>query len=212
MLAFVNFDDKLILTRWNWIVQIVGMKNPEESKPDYAKNWRCEEKTLRDTRIRTMHGMEELKRAQEMRVDEFSVQKLRESSATIQQLTSQMQELQERVNYMNDSRESNYSGKLSHVPSHPAVVPSPRSMLTRDQSMPPDTWNLSGTQGNMLGNPRAMFVSSQISYQGILHATNQSATGGVRVQRSTGRLVAKGEELTGSTIPIPIFAKESHQQ
>ena len=35
-------------------------------------------KTLRDTRIRTIHGMEELKRAQEMRVDEFSLQKQRE--------------------------------------------------------------------------------------------------------------------------------------
>ena len=65
--------------------------------------------------------MEEMKRAQEMRVDEFSIQKLRESHATIQELTSQMQELQERVNYVNDSREfqdieSICSGKLSYVP------------------------------------------------------------------------------------------------
>ena len=49
--------------------------------------------------------MEELKRAQEMRVDEFSVPKMRESHATRQELTSQIQELQERVNYINDSRE-----------------------------------------------------------------------------------------------------------
>ena len=40
-----------------------------------------------------------------MRVDEFSFQKLRESHATIQKLTSQTQDLQERVNSMNDSRE-----------------------------------------------------------------------------------------------------------
>ena len=33
-------------------------------------------KALRDTRIRNIHEMEELKRAHEMRVDEFSVQKL----------------------------------------------------------------------------------------------------------------------------------------
>ena len=175
-LAFVNFNDKLILTGWNWIVQIVGMKNPDESKP------------------------------------EFSVQKLRESHATIQELTSQIQELQEWVNCVNDSTEfqdfqSICRGTLSHVPSQPAVVPSPRSMLSRDQSMPPETWNLSGREGNVLGNPRAMFGSSQIPCQSILHASNQSATGGIPVQRSTGRPVAKGEEQTGSTLPMPIFAR-----
>ena len=85
---------------------------------------------------------------------EVSAQKLRESHATIQELTSQTQELQERVNFMNDSREfqeieSICSGKFSHVPSQRAVAPRPRSMLSRDQSMQPDTWNLSGTQGNV---------------------------------------------------------------
>ena len=56
------------------------------------------EKSLRDTQIRSMHEMGEIKRAQELRVDEFSVQKLRESHDTIQRLTSQIQELQERMN------------------------------------------------------------------------------------------------------------------
>ena len=41
--------------------------------------------------------MEKSKRAQEMRVDEFSKPKLRESHAAMQQLTSQIQELQETV-------------------------------------------------------------------------------------------------------------------
>ena len=36
------------------------------------------EKALRDPQIRSMHEMGEMKRAQELRVDEFSVQKLRE--------------------------------------------------------------------------------------------------------------------------------------
>ena len=74
------------------------------------------EKALRDTQIRSIHEMEELRRAQELRVDEFSVQKLRESHDTIQKLTSQIQELQERVNCMKDAGEfqdfeSNCSGK-----------------------------------------------------------------------------------------------------
>ena len=62
-----------------------------------------------------------------MRKDEFSRNKLRESHATIQELTSQVRE---RMNFLNGSKEfqdieSICSGKLSHVPSQPAVVPSP---------------------------------------------------------------------------------------
>ena len=150
------------------------------------------EKALRDTRIQTVHGMEELQRAQEMRV-------------------SHIQELQERANYMIDSKEfqdfeSNCSGKSSHVPSQPAVVPSPRSMLSRDRSMPRDTWNLSGAQGNVFGNPRSMFDSSQTPYPGILHSTNPSVTGGIPVQISTGRPVARSEEQFGSTTTMPMSA------
>ena len=63
------------------------------------------EKALRDTQIRSMHEMGEMKRAQELRLDEFSVQKLRESHETIQRLTLQMQEMQEQMNSMNDSGE-----------------------------------------------------------------------------------------------------------
>ena len=50
------------------------------------------EQALRDTRIRNIHEMKELRRVQEMRVDEFSIHKLRDSHATIQELISQMQE------------------------------------------------------------------------------------------------------------------------
>ena len=79
---------------------------------------------LRDTQIRNIHELGEMKRAQELRVDEFSVQKLRESHETIQRLTSEMQEMQEQMHSMSDSGEfqeveSNHSGRLSHVPSQP---------------------------------------------------------------------------------------------
>ena len=53
---------------------------------------------------------------------------------------------------MNDSRgfqdiESICSGKLTHIPSQPAVVPSLCVMLSRDQSMPPDTGNFVSDTG-----------------------------------------------------------------
>ena len=80
----------------------------EESRREQARlheELSQREKALRDTRIRNNLEVEELKRAQEMRTDEFSRHDLREGHATIQRLTSQTQELQERVNYMNDSGE-----------------------------------------------------------------------------------------------------------
>ena len=47
------------------------------------------EQVLRKTQIRFFHEMEKM-RAQELRVEEFSVQKLREGHETIQKLTSQI--------------------------------------------------------------------------------------------------------------------------
>ena len=52
------------------------------------------EKVLRGTQIRSMHEMGKMKRAQELRVDEFSVRRLREDHETIQKLTSQLQQMQ----------------------------------------------------------------------------------------------------------------------
>ena len=73
----------------------------EEFRREQARlheEWVQREKALRETRIRSIHEVEELKRAQEMRSDEFCRNELRESHATIQELTSQIQELQERMN------------------------------------------------------------------------------------------------------------------
>ena len=111
---------------------------------------------------------------------------------------------------MNDSgefqdKESNSSGQFSHVPSQPAVIPSPRSMLSCDKRLPLDTWNLSGPQENVFGNPRSVFDSSQTPYQGILHSTAPRATGAVPVHGGTGARVARDEERFGSTIPMPMF-------
>ena len=79
-----------------------------------------------------------MKRAQELRVDEFSKQTLRESHDSIQRLTSQLQSMQEQMKSMNDSGEfqeveSNLSERLSHVSCQPEVIPSSSSMLSRDK-------------------------------------------------------------------------------
>ena len=47
--------------------------------------------------------------------------------------------------------ESNFCGKKTLlVPIQPALVPSPRSMLSCDKRLPLDTWNLSGLQENVV--------------------------------------------------------------
>ena len=112
------------------------------------------EKALRDTQILSMHEMGEMKRAQELRVDEISLQKLRENFETTKKLISQLQEMQDQMNSVNVSGEfqdveSNYSVIMSYVSSQLATIPSSRSMLSRDKRLPLDTWNTSGLQENV---------------------------------------------------------------
>ena len=121
------------------------------------------EKVLRNTQIRNMHEMGEMKRAQELRVDKFSVQKLSERHETIQRLISQLQEMQQQMISMNDSGdfqdvESNYSGRLFHVSSQLTLIPTSRSMLSRDKRSP-DTWIQSGLQENVFENQVSTFDS-----------------------------------------------------
>ena len=91
-------------------------------------------------------------------------------------LTARIQEFQNEVNCMNDSREFQdaelvRSGQ-SHVPRQSALYPShrdPGGMLSRPGGMlsrndkPPDIWNSQGIQGNVFANPRA---SSSSPYPG----------------------------------------------
>ena len=123
------------------------------------------EKVLRNTQIRNMHDMGEIKRAQEQRIDVVSVQKLRENHETIQRLTSQLEQMQEQMNSMSSPGEfqdieSNYSGRLSHVSSQPEMIPSSRALLSCDKRLPLDTWNQSGVQENVFGNQFSTFDSS----------------------------------------------------
>ena len=92
-----------------------------------------------------MHEMGEMERAQEPRVDEVSLQIIRENHETMQKLTSQLQDMQDQMSSMNDSGEfqeveSNYSGRFSHVSSQLAMIPSSRSFLSRDKRVRLDTW------------------------------------------------------------------------
>ena len=112
--------------------------------------------------------MEELKRFQGSTFDTIARRRLIEDQDTILELTAKVQELQNEVNCMNDSREfkdaeSVRSGQ-SHVTSQPAFFPpfrDPGGMLSRSLGMPsrhdrpPRIWDTHGISGNVVANPTA---------------------------------------------------------
>ena len=117
--------------------------------------------------------MEELKRFQESTFDTFSMRKLIEDRDTILDLTAKIQELQNEVNCMTDSRdfkdaESVRSGQ-SHVTSQPAFFPpsqNPGGMLSRSLGMPscndrpPDIWGHAWHIGKRFCKSNGVFFST----------------------------------------------------
>ena len=135
----------------------------------------AQNRDLRDAHEKSPNEMEELKRFQGSTFDTISRRRLVEDRDTILELTGKIQELQNEVNCMNDSRdfkdaESVRSGQ-SHVASQPAFFPPhpvPGGMLGRSIGMPsrnngpPSIWDTHGTSGNVFANPTA---SSSAPYQ-----------------------------------------------
>ena len=95
---FVIFRDKICSNRLEIYCTNQGHEESQKRQARLHEELAQRERVLRETQIRSIHEVEELKRAQEMRFDEFSRHELRESHATFQELTSQIQELQERMN------------------------------------------------------------------------------------------------------------------
>ena len=109
--------------------------------------------------------MEELKRFQRSTFETFSRRKLIEDQDTVLEFTDKIQELQNEVNCIKDSRdfkdaESVRSGQ-SHVTSQPAFFPpfrDPGGMLSRPGGVPsrndgpPSFWDTHGISGNVFAH------------------------------------------------------------
>ena len=112
--------------------------------------------------------MEELRKFQSSTFDTIARRKLIEDQNTILELSGRVQELQNEVNCMNDSKdfqdaESVRSGN-SHVPSRPVSFPPhpiPEGMLRHSfvtpsrRDGPPSVWGTHGISGNVFANPDA---------------------------------------------------------
>ena len=113
-------------------------------------------------------------------LDEFSRRRLIEDRYTILELTAKIQELQDEVNCMNDSRdfkdaESGRSGP-SHVPSQPALFHmfrDPGGMLSRSLGMLsrndklPDIWDTHGVSGNFCKSNGVFFSTLSAGVQSL---------------------------------------------
>ena len=132
----------------------------------------------------------------------------------MQQPTSQLQQMQEQMNSMSDSRDfqdvgSNYSGRLSHVSSQLAMIPTSRSLLSRDKRLPLDTWNQSGLQETFLGNQLSTFDSHRDHPQRIQSDNVQRNREAVLEARRTKTIHTSEDRKNQGTIPMPTFATKS---
>ena len=128
--------------------------------------------------------MEELKKFQSSTFGTIARRRLVEGQDTNLELTGKIQELQNEINCMNDSRDFPYAESVrsgnSHVTSQLVSFPPhpiPGGMLSRSLGMPsrndgpPSIWDTHGISGNVFANPLA---SSSAPYPQELHQWNSS--------------------------------------
>ena len=139
---------------------------------------------FREAHQRSLTEMEELRKFQSSTFDTMARRKFIEDQNTILELSGRVQELQNEVNCMNDSKdfqdaESIHSGN-SHVTSRPVSFPPhpmPEGMLRHSfvtpcrREGPPSIWDTHGISGNVFANPDA---SSSAPYPQELHQWNSS--------------------------------------
>ena len=139
---------------------------------------------FRESHQRSLTEMEELRKFRSSAIDTLARRKLIEDQNTILELSGRVQDLQNEVNCMNDSKafqdaESIRSGN-SHIASRPVSFPPhpiPEGMLRfffvspRRKEGPPCIWDTHGISGNVFANPPA---SSSALYAQELHQWNSS--------------------------------------
>ena len=136
--------------------------------------WR-QQKDFREFHQQSLTEMEELRKFQISTFDTLARRKLIEDQNTIMESSGRLQELQNEVHCMNDSKdvqdaESVRSGN-SHVTSQPMLFPKhppfevllrPSFVSPRRKEGPPDIWDTLGIPGNVFADPTA---SSSARYQ-----------------------------------------------
>ena len=100
-----NWMELLCLSEGKLIILLQVMSNADEINYFFKNNYQNKNRDLREVRIKSLHEKDELKRVEELRIDESSRRRLIENQDTVHELTARIQELQNEVNCMNDSRD-----------------------------------------------------------------------------------------------------------
>ena len=157
--------------------------------------------------------MEELQKSHVLKVQELSRRKLTEDQNTIMELRARIQELQNEVNCMNDSKdfkdtESVRSG-LSHVPSQLALLPyhdpgdaNPSCGIAEPQQSAARYLEFAGYVGNCFGKSTSVFSSP---YPGGFNPWISNVTEDTPVLTSTGVPVTCGERQIPDIVLTPRF-------
>ena len=147
--------------------ELQAARAEEERRILQEELWR-QQKDFRGVHQQSLTEMEELRKFQSSTFDTLARRKLIEDQNTIMELSGRLQELQNEVNCMNDSKdfqdaESVRSGN-SHVTNQPMLFPKhplPEGMLRpsfvspRRKEGPPCIWDTHGISGNVVANSLA---------------------------------------------------------
>ena len=132
----------------------------------YSKNW-----DLREAHDKSLNEMKELKKLQSSTFDTIARRRLVEDQDTILELTGKIQDLQNEINCMNDSRDFQDAESVRSGNSH--LIQFLEGMLSRSIGLPnrregpPSITNTHGFSGNVFVNPVA---SSSALYPQELNA------------------------------------------
>ena len=123
---------------------------------------------LRDTHQKSLSEMVELKKFQSSTFDTIATRRLVDYQDTILEISDRIQELQNEINCMSDSKEFQDAESIrsgtSHVSSRPVSFPPhpiAEGMLSRSFGVssrregPPSIWDTHGVSGNVFANPDA---------------------------------------------------------
>ena len=152
--------------------ELQAARAEQERKILQEELWR-QQKDFREVHQQNLTEMEELRKFQSSTFDTFTRQKFMEDQNTIMELSGRLQELQNEVNCMNDSKdfqdaESVRSGN-SHVTSQPVLFPKhpiPEGLLRPSFISPrrkeglPNIWDTSGISGNVFCQSTSFLFSS----------------------------------------------------
>ena len=126
-----------------------------------------QQQDFREVHQQSLTEMEELRKFQSSTFDTLARRKLIEDENTIMELSERLQELQNEVNCMNDSKDFQDAESLrngnSHVTSRPMVPPKlfiaeamlrPSFVSPRRKEGPPSIWDTLGISENVFVNPQ----------------------------------------------------------